>query len=59
MNKNIAMNNTQYFYNDDEDIDDTQYDKENFQTVLRLERIESSVSPIKVIKSVILVCYIC
>ena len=48
MNKNIAMNNTQYFYNDDEDIDDTQYDKENFQTVLRLERIESSVSPIKV-----------
>jgi len=47
MNKNIKM--SPYFNNFmDNDEDEVNYDKENFKTIIRLERIESSVSPIKV-----------
>ncbi len=52
MNPNFA------YFNDNEDEDENQYDKEIFESVLRLDRIESSISPIKVRRAliIILVC---
>jgi len=44
------MNNQRNNFNYDDDDEDSLYDKENFESILRLERIESSVSPIKVFK---------
>ena len=51
VNRNIKMSEQNYYrdaFEDESDVEDSQNDKNNFESILKLERIESSISPIKV-----------